>query len=514
MFYGTSHAEPPINNIPAETLCKIFSEMLKSPRTPSTPSSLGPHYENLGLLKLTAVCRRWRLVASDCATLWTSIAFSTSVRSTIQCATLFLGRSKEAMLSVHIWDSGNFRNPKILPPCNELLEAIASQSHRLSTCELSSPSPEFWSYWSSPAPNLRNLTVQGYGAGISPIFCGQIPRLESITLLNYAPGPLGNYATLRQADLRNHNRSILLTSLLDALRGCERLEKLALHGYARLHHEVSYPPTVSLPLLSKFDLFSSDSALILEHLDTPSLTGPVIIFDSSPGDDILHALPRTQRGSPYLHGIMKLQVVLNSSTAQYYVAGYREDGSIALYIGVCGVGHWFRWTWARASIVAVASFVHFFTIRDLVFTSDAPVIPWDVWLPNLNDLRELTVSCPRSEGLLTSLLKAPLENGLPPCSSLRSLALYRCGRCAVVDHVGLMGFVASRYQAGRPIRELKLHKDEWDWIQLLDKSWVALAQFQCTCSEWEIMKNALMPQKLPREITCASTSPSKSTLGC
>ena len=465
--------------------------MLKSPRSPSTPSSLGPHHGNLDLLKLTAVCRRWRLIASDCATLWTSIAFSISVRSTIQCATLFFGRTKEAMLSVYIWDSGNSRNSEISSACKGLLGRIASQSHRLSTCELSSPSPEFWSHWSSPAPNLRSLTVQGYGVKLSPIFCDQIPRLESITLLNYTPGPLGTYAALRHADLRNHNhnRNISLTSLLDALRGCEKLERLALHGYSRLRHEAPHPAIVTLPLLFKFDLFSSDSALILEHLDTPSLMGPVIIFDSSPGDDILHALPRTQRRSPYLQGIMKLQVVLNSSSAQYYVAGYREDGSIALYIGVCGVGHWFRWTWAGASITAVASFVHFSTIRDLVFTTDALVVPWDLWLSNLDHLRELTVSCPRSEGLLVSLLGTSPENGLPPCSLLRSLAIYRCGRCAVVDHVGLMEFVASRYRAGRPLRELKLHKDEWDWIQLLDKSWVALAQLQCTCFEWGNVRN-------------------------
>ena len=248
--------------------------MLKSPRAPSTPSSFGPHHENLDLLKLTAVCRRWRLIASDCATLWTSIAFSISVRSTIQCATLFLGRSKEAMLSVHIWDSGNSRNSEIPPACKALIRAIASQSHRLSTCELSSPSPEFWSQWSYPAPNLRILTIQGYGAKLSPIFCGQIPRLESITLLNYAPGTLGNYAALRHADLRNHNhnRNISLTSLLEALRGCEKLERLALHGYSRLRHE-THPAIVSLPFLFKLDLFSSDSALILEHLDTPSFTG-------------------------------------------------------------------------------------------------------------------------------------------------------------------------------------------------------------------------------------------------
>ena len=410
------------------------------------------------------------------------------------------------MLSVHVWDSGNPRDPEISPSCKALLRAVTSQCHRFSTCELLSPFPEFWSYWTFPAPNLRELTVRGQCVKISQMFCGEIPRLDTITLLNYTPGSLGNFTALRQADLRNHSRHISLTSFLDTLRGCENLEKLALHGYSRLSHEAPHPSIVSLPRLSKLDLFSSDSALILEHLETPSLMGPVIIFDSSPGEDILHALPRTRHSSPYLQGITKLHVVLNSNSAQYYVAGYREDGSLALYIGVCGIGHWFGWTWAGASIEAVASFFHFSTICDLVFTTDTFAVPWDLWLSNLSHLRELTVTCPRSEDLLVSLLGTSPGDGLPLCSSLRSLALYRCGKCAVIDHVSLLGFVASRYRAGRPLRKLRLHKDEWDWIQLLDNSWVALAQSQCTCFRPGNIQNSLIFDQIPKEITYLLTS--------
>ena len=474
-----SRVEPLINNIPVEILCKIFSDVLKFLGSPLGPSYLGPHRKNLALLKLTAVCRRWRLTASECAMLWTSIAFSTQDRTTVECATLFLGRSKEAMLSVHIWDPRNPRDLEIAQPYEELVKAIARQSHRLSTCELSSPSPGFWSHWSFPAPNLRKLTVQGHGGRISPIFRGQAPRLESITSFYYVPWPLGNYAALTQADLRDHGRHMSLTSLLDALRGCEMLEKLTLHGYAHLSRDTPPLATVSLPRLIKIDFFSSDSALILAHLETPSLTGPVIILDSSPNQDILRSLPSAQHSMPFLQGIMKLHVVLNAHSAQYSVAGYRGDGSIVLYIAVCGVEHWLRWAWVVASITAVATFAHFSSVHDLTLSTDNVVVPWDLWLPNLSHLRELTISCPRSEGLLICLLGDSLENGLPLCPSLQSLALYRCGRCAVVDHVGLMGLVISRYRAGRPLRKLKLHKDEWYWIQELDNSWVALAQSQC-----------------------------------
>ena len=475
---GSSLVESPFNKTPVEILCKIFSDtlILIRPRGSYT----GPHRKNLELLKLTAVCKRWRSTASECATLWTNIVSSASDPSTIQCAKLFLGRSKEAMLSVYLRDSGDPRDPEVERFWKELLGLIAIQSHRFSSCNFSSPSPHFWSYWSFPAPNLRELTAQGHGTGISPIFRGQLPRLESLTSLYYSPWPLWKYTALRQADLRSHGQYVTLTSLLNALRGCEVLEKLTIHGYAHLDREASHPAMVRLPRLCKLDLFSSDSLLILGHLETPSLIGPVIIFDSNPDCDILHSIPRTERTMPYLQEIAKLHVVLNSYSAQYYIAGYREDGSITLYIGVCGVGHELRWTWARASIQAVASFIPFSNLRNLSFSTDTPDVPWDLWLPNLSDVKELTVSCPRSEDLLISLLETSPNNGLPLCPSLQSLALYRCGKRAVVDHLSLMGFVMSRYEAGRPLRTLKLHKDEWDWIQQLDSSWVTLAQSQCT----------------------------------
>ena len=371
------------------------------------------------------------------------------------------------------------------------MKAISSQSHRFLTCDFSPTSHSFWNYWSFPAPKLRKLTIQGLGTESTPIFRGQSPSLESITLLQYSPWPLSNYPSLQQVDLRNRGRNVSLSSLLHALGGCEALEELALHEYANLSNEAPQLPITPLPRLFKVNFFSCDAALILEHLETPSLEGPVVIFDSKPGEDILHSLPRNQHMTPpYLQGITELHVVLCSYSGQYCIAGHREDGSIALYIGVCGVNHWSRWTWVRASIAAVASFAHFFSTQNLVFSTDTPCIPWGLWLPNLNSLKELTVSCPRSDGLLETLLKTSPRTGRPLCPLLQSLALYQCGGCAVVDHVGLIRFVISRYGTGQPLRKLKLHKDEWNWIQQLDDLWAALAQSQCMYSSQAYLKLA------------------------
>ena len=472
----TSHPHSPIERVPVELLCKFFTIALSSSSPSRIPSHLAPYHKNLVLLKITAVCRHWRFTASECATLWTNIAFSTSSPSAIKCATLFLTRSKGALLSVHIFDSGNRRHPS----SEHLLKNVASQSHRISVCQLSSPSPEFWKNWSLPAPNLRKLTTHGHGTRILPAFCGETPRLEVITALYHTPWPLGKYAFLRWAELRNHNHMATFRSLLDALRGCELLEKLILHGYSRLGKTDPPPTALSLPRLGRLDLFSSDSALILGHLDAPSLKGPLIIFDSNPQRHILCALPEPRHDTPYLQGITKLHVVLSSHSAQYYVVGYREDGPPAFYVGVSGVGNWFRWTWIYESIKALTTSTHFSSIHSLIFSTDAPGVPWQMWLPNLSRVKELTVSCPRSEGLLTALLRTPPEGRLAFCPSLSSLALLRCGRCAVVDHVSLMELVLARYRMRRPLRWLKLHRDDWDWIRELDQTWVALAQTECT----------------------------------
>lgn len=462
--------------------------VLKSPPPSRLPSHLAPYRRNLALLKITAVCRHWRSIASEYATLWTNIAFSTSSPSEIKCATLFFARSKGALLSVQILDSGDTRHPS----SERLLKKIAGQSHRISACELSSPSPAFWGYWSFHAPNLQKLKTNSHGMEIRPIFRGETPRLETVSVLYHSPWPLGRFALLRRADLRNNNRSVTLVSLLDALRGCELLERLALHGYYNLERTNPPPATVSLPRLNQLDFFSSDSALILSCLNTPSLNGPLIIFNSNPYRHILCSLPEPRDDTPYLRGITKLQVILNSYSAEYYVAGYRGEGPPAFYVGVCGVGHWFRWTWVHESIKALTSFRQFSNIRALTFSTDALAVPWDAWLPKLPSVRELAVSCPRTEGLLTALLKYPPEGGLPFCPLLSSLALFRCGKYAVVDHVNLMEFVLSRYRMRRPLRTLKLHKDEWDCIRGLNQSWATLARTQCTfLQQWSTFQSLM-----------------------
>ena len=242
---------------------------------------------------------------------------------------------------------------------------------------------------------------------------------------------------------------------------------------------------VSLPRLRQLNIFSSNSTLILEHLNAPSLTGPVVIFDTSPHYHILRSLPKTKADPPYLQGIKKLHLVLNAGSAQHYVVGFREDGSTAFYIGACAIGYQTlaRQSWVDASIEAVAACPHFSRINSLVFATDSPEVAWDLWLPALGHLEVLNVACPRSQDLLTTLTVSSQANGLPVCPSLHSLALQRCGAHAAANNVRLMNLVLSRYRVERPIRKLKLQKDEWDAIQRRNESWGKFVQSQGACCE-------------------------------
>ena len=385
------------------------------------------------------------------------------------------------MLSIHIRDPARpAGDPKVEKASRELLEAISSQSHRISFCELSSSSLDFWKNWTLPAPNLRRLIVKGCCTNPpSLMFGGITPRLENLTSLHHTPWLLTNYTALRRAELRNCGHRATLETLLDALQGCEVLEKLTLHGYAHLKRGVPDPDPILLPHLHQIDLLSCDSALILEYLDTPTLVGPVVIYDTNPRQNILQCLPIANHNKPYLGGIKKLHVALDMCPARHYVTGHYQDGRTAFYIGVHGVGDRVKWTWARSSIEAVASSVHFSEIHTLVFITDSVEVPWTIWLPNLTYIRRMSVSCPRSEGVLKALLAPSPEGGLPFCPLLESLAIYRCGQHALVDHVGLVNFVLYRYRMERPIRRLTLHQDEWEWIQELDEAWGFLIESQC-----------------------------------
>ena len=316
--------------------------------------------------------------------------------------------------------------------------------------------------------------MQGYGTEAPLVFRGEFPRLKMLNSLYYATWPLGSYATLTHAELLNHDQRVTLASLLDALTGCMALEGLILQGYVRLGRGILHLTPVFLPRLRQIDLVTCDSALILEHLEAPSLRGPVVVYDSSPRGHILRSLPAHQYDTPYLQGITSLVIDLTQSPC-HFVSGFRADGSCTFYVGVDGAPSRAKRSWTQLSFVTVASFSPFFNIRSLTLVTDALTVSWELWLPNLNFLVEFTVSCPRLDNLISALL-APLDTRLP---SLQRLTLRRFGIFAILDHRNLMAFVLYRYEAGSPLRQLQFDREEWERIQKRDETWVLLVKSQC-----------------------------------
>lgn len=110
----------------------------------------------------------------------------------------------------------------------------------------------------------------------------------------FTPWYPGIAPCLKSLELRNNDGAASLSPLLRALGECLVLESLTLQGYRQFVDEDSDVPVTTLSELHRLHLFSCNSAPILASLHLPSLTHPLLIFDSDPREDILSHLQRQQ----------------------------------------------------------------------------------------------------------------------------------------------------------------------------------------------------------------------------
>jgi hypothetical protein len=477
------HPPPLINAVPVELLGNILSLTAKTWPCPSGPSCEVAHYRNLALLRITTVCSRWRSVAIASGALWNNIAFTTSELSTVQCAELFLGRSKGTMLSVYISDHGEDPEPTISQYVDSVIQKVAAASGRLKFCQIFLPPPPLWNDQTLHTPNIHQIIPGGQNQPDNGRFGILFLQLRSIASFSCTFWPPGNSRNLTSAELRSNDQPTKLTTLLDVLRGCEVLKSLVLQGFDSFHVTDSSPPAVVVMAnLQRLNLFSCNSTRLLSHIELPSLSASLIVFDSTPYEDMLHSVPPNQRCAPYLQNLAKLQIVLNAGRAQYSIAAYRDDGCLALSVGVSGVVHWLRWGWIGASVEAVARFVPFSAIHNLSFSTDSIMTSWNLWLLNLRNLRKLSVACPGPDRVIRALLDSDPETGLPLCRTLTSLALHGCERRSI-NHACLKRLVLRRRATQTPLQQLTLREDEWMYMKGLDTSWSDLlesqSRFQC-----------------------------------
>lgn len=462
--------------MPAEVLAEIFLLVRDGSAASSASTAIGhdPVYTgNLALLRVTAVCLRWRLVASDLSALWNNIAFSTLKPTSIQCAELFLGRTKSCNLYVYISAPALPDTPATSALMRKLFFRISSESHRVRGFDfITTPRTSIlYTYWTNPA--ISSHRIPGVGNTI-PSSCDAFPIVESMRLSS--PSWFPSFAPcLKILDLRSNDNSTSLRTLLHALGGCPALESLTLQGYRNFVDEGSPDaPVTTLPNLRRLHVFSCNSTPILAFLRLPSLAHPLVLFDSNPHEDLLRSLPQRQSGAPYLEGVSKLRVVLNMGNSQYSIAAYREDGRMNLYLGASMVSHISRWQWIRGSMEAVASFGPFSEVTALSITADAIFASWSPCLSRMRHLSRLDLCCPDVAGCL-DILSTPVD-GSPLCPSLHTLALRGFRRSNEFDYGSLKACILFRRAGACPLTFVLVPGGDWTGVRMHDTSWGALVE--------------------------------------
>ncbi|KAF8138947.1 hypothetical protein EV363DRAFT_1315259 [Boletus edulis] len=169
----------PISRLPTETLAAIFIYSARNYHSTHSgyPTLTAPDWVNVSY-----VCRHWRNVALNCATLWSHL-FITSPRWTEE----LLARSKQASLKLHA----------DLHPSRRLcfVRRVMNHIERIQELHLNFPHSFKDHFLSSPAPCLQNLNLKisvGYqnepSQEFSALFDGDTPALRTLEL-SHCPVP-------------------------------------------------------------------------------------------------------------------------------------------------------------------------------------------------------------------------------------------------------------------------------------------------------------------------------------
>ncbi|KAF8138932.1 hypothetical protein EV363DRAFT_1580603 [Boletus edulis] len=169
----------PISRLPTETLAAIFIYSARNYHSTHSgyPTRTAPDWVNVSY-----VCRHWRNVALNCATLWSYYLFITSPRWTEE----LLVRSKQASLKLHadVYPSRRGKDDQGL--C--LVKRVMNHIERIQELHLNLPQMCLKDHFlSSPAPRLQNLKMSvgfqnGSSQQFSALFDGDTPALRTLEL--------------------------------------------------------------------------------------------------------------------------------------------------------------------------------------------------------------------------------------------------------------------------------------------------------------------------------------------
>jgi len=438
------------------------------------------HRQNLSIVRLSAVCHLWRVVAIGDAVLWCNIAFSTSRLTTIKCATEFLRRSQRASLRVQIIDIERDVIPNITQ-VSTLMDEIARQSDRITEFEavgLSALVAEALVY---PANNLTHLSISERGSeGLPLIFDGQLPRLKSLTISNPSGWSLRALPSVTEVIIYGGDRGVSIVSLASFLDGATNLEQLSLSRLRGLRNDRRHAPRppIALPSLRELRVAFCDSSRILSYLDLPPSARVSILNGYEPSNrHMLQYLPAAASFQSLLHGTQSLTVNLNATGNGSHLITHRH-GQSSCFLQVCDEHKQVDQKWVLLTINAITEFEPFHLIESLILSVERCPVPWRKWLPQLVRITSMDVCSVDVEEVVHELSRIHPDQDGPLCPSLRYLSLEHKGCGPASDSSVLELCLLARSQARRPITWLRVRTRDWTAVDRMDLGWKVLITSQ------------------------------------
>lgn len=431
------------------------------------------HRQNLSVVRLTRVCRLWRIVAIQDSTLWSNISFSTSRLSTIRCAAEFLRRSRGAMLKVQIID---IPNAGVIPHCAlvaDLVEEIAQHSHRVVQFEAVGLSKLIAEALVHPANNLSRLTINGHDSEELPLpFGGLMPKLERLTLSNPSGWSLGLFPDVTKVTLFCSGNSPRMGSLVDFLDGARNLEVLSLSRYqgsSPSGRKIARNP-VLLPHLRELNLSFSDSSQILSCLKLPPSAHVSILAGPEPKNrDIFQCLPNAPGFWRFLSDTQSLSITLHPTNNEFYLSMCGRDKP-SCFLRVYDDRKQLDERWILRSVEAATRFEKFLNIESLAVSVENYPIPWKSWIARLDRLVRLDVASVDLSGLILALSATHTTRNRPVCPSLRYLSVEQKEAGMLIDYSPLMSCILFRAEAGCPVLRLRVRSEDWAGMVQADPS--------------------------------------------
>lgn len=253
------NASAPINRIPPDVLSLI-------PDYWAWESEGGER--DAESVKLTHVCRSWRVLFTSRPSLWTRLDCAN-----VDKTRTYIERSRSSPLEVYLGDFYDCQEEAVL--------LVAPHAHRLKTLVVYEDQTEALSFrpehFSAPAPGLKilviHLTRDEAPSLPDKLFDGDLSSLRDLTLVGVVtPLPWRGMSNLTTFDLSyTPENGILLTQLLDFFESAPRLSHVYLHNSIPGFSNAPTQRVLSMAHLESLTIIAQPvHSILLNHLSIPA----------------------------------------------------------------------------------------------------------------------------------------------------------------------------------------------------------------------------------------------------